>query len=204
MAASFGLKACRSLFKRPVSRFSTYPLTKIVATIGPASEQLPMLTQVCDAGLNIMRINFSHATYEEADLRVTNLRKCKSIGQKSFTADDNLRGVMLDTQGPEIRTGSFASGVKEVELTKGNKVVLTTDPNMRNNQSADTVWVSYQSLLETVSCGDMILLDDGAIELKVEDKSGANSITCTVQNTGVLGNKKGNVFFLSKMNLLLS
>ena len=90
-------------------------LAKIVATIGPASEQLPMLQQVVTAGMRIMRINFSHATFEEADLRVKNLRLSSGMprmimGERS---PRNLRAIMLDTQGPEIRTGSF-DGVKEV------------------------------------------------------------------------------------------
>ena len=89
-------------------------LAKVVATIGPASEQLPVLQQVVSAGMRIMRINFSHATYEEADLRVHNLRQARGIGARAAGLQLNLRSVMLDTQGPEIRTGSFADGVKEV------------------------------------------------------------------------------------------
>jgi hypothetical protein len=83
-------------------------MTKIVATIGPASEQLPELTKVTDAGMRLMRINFSHATYEEADLRTSNLRKYAA----NKGAKQNLNSIMLDTQGPEIRTGSFKD-VKE-------------------------------------------------------------------------------------------
>lgn len=110
------------------------PLTKIVATIGPASEQFPMLSQLHSVGLNIMRINFSHATYEEADLRTTNLNKCedkdivtgsgkgKDVGNFPNQVVKNISSVMLDTQGPEIRTGSFDNGVKEVELVAGNEV----------------------------------------------------------------------------------
>lgn len=106
---------------------SSIPLTKIVATIGPASEQLPMLTKVVDAGLTVMRINFSHATYEEADLRTNNLnsQREKDITSSASPKDGwvvNTRAVMLDTQGPEIRTGSF-EGVKEVELKAGNEVI---------------------------------------------------------------------------------
>ncbi len=105
---------------------TSIPLTKIVATIGPASEQLPMLTKVAEAGLTVMRINFSHATYEEADLRTTNLNSFreKDITTAASPKDGwvvNTRAIMLDTQGPEIRTGSF-EGVKEVELKAGNEV----------------------------------------------------------------------------------
>ena len=123
-------KVGRDLARRPagfryistdLSRAAAVPqLTKICATIGPASEQLPMLTQVVAAGMRIMRLNFSHATYEEADLRMTNLKLCP--GKNNASSNLNLRAVMLDTQGPEIRTGSFSSGVKEVTWVTGQKV----------------------------------------------------------------------------------
>ena len=104
-----------------LSRAAAVPqLTKICATIGPASEQLPMLQQVVSAGMRIMRLNFSHATYEEADLRMTNLKL--SPGKHNIPNNLNLRAVMLDTQGPEIRTGSFADGVKEITWEIGQKV----------------------------------------------------------------------------------
>ncbi len=108
------------------------PLTKIVATIGPASENHPVLPSIVNAGMRIMRINFSHATYEEADLRNKNLGTCVGINainvssETNFARRDgrsNMRAVMLDTQGPEIRTGSFADGVKEIELKTGDQVL---------------------------------------------------------------------------------
>ena len=172
---------------RGIGSTATVPgLTKIVATIGPKSEQLPMLSQLVTAGVRIMRINFSHATYEEADLRVKNLRL--SRGMNSAT---NLRAVLLDTQGPEIRTGMFAD-VKEVELKTGQQIVLTIDDSLKEKQSSDKIWISYKKLLDTVKEGSLILLDDGAIEVKVVKKNVAGGeITCTVLNSGMLGNKKG-------------
>jgi pyruvate kinase len=75
-----------------LSNSVNFPLSKIVATIGPASEQLPVLTQVVNAGMRIMRLNFSHATYEEADLRVKNLRLCPGLHADRSNIDFNLRG----------------------------------------------------------------------------------------------------------------
>jgi len=160
-------------------------LTKVVATIGPASEQLPELTKVVDAGMKLMRINFSHATYEEADLRTTNLRKCAS----TKGSNENLNSIMLDTQGPEIRTGSFKD-VKEVVIETGNKITLTIDEHYKTNQSANTIWISYDLLSQTVKEGSSILLDDGAIELQVTTVE-KGKITCVALNKGTLGNKKG-------------
>jgi pyruvate kinase len=165
-------------------------LTKIVATIGPKSEQYPVLSQIVDAGMRIMRINFSHATYEEADLRVTNLRKSAGLNNPDGKSI-NLRAVMLDTQGPEIRTGLF-KGVKEVELVAGQKLTLTTDDSVKENQTPNKIWISYKKLFSTVCEGAIILLDDGAIEIRVESLNPtAGEILCTVLNNGNLGNKKG-------------
>ena len=147
-----------------LSRAAAVPqLTKICATIGPASEQLPMLTQVVAAGMRIMRLNFSHATYEEADLRMKNLKL--SPGKNNNLGNMNLRAVMLDTQGPEIRTGSFAGGVKEVSWVTGQKVVISINDTLRNEQATDKIWISYKKLFNTVTEGAVILLDDGAIEV---------------------------------------
>lgn len=182
---------------------SRLPLTKIVATIGPASEHMPMLGQVVDAGMRIMRINFSHATYDEADLRVRNLNNCygvnhakdKEQGSASPSGYANMRAVMLDTQGPEIRIGSFAQGEgvnKKVEMAVGQKVTITTDPNVRNAQTNSLIWVSYDKIHSTVQTGSTILLDDGAVELQVESKSSKNGeVYCRVANSGIVGNKKG-------------
>ncbi len=102
------------------------PLSKIVATIGPASENHPVIGDVARAGMQIMRINFSHATYEEADLRTRNLNSVPDCLQPNVKDDlqaaTNMRAIMLDTQGPEIRTGSFGNGIKEVEIAAGQKV----------------------------------------------------------------------------------
>lgn len=178
---------------RKMSTGRAPPLTKIVATIGPASEQLPMLSQVVAAGMRVMRINFSHATYEEADLRATNIKLCPGMSMLHRGTGSNLRAVMLDTQGPEIRTGSFAGGVKEVELKTGQKITLTTDKAFQNNQSVDRIWISYDRIHENASKNTVILLDDGAVEVVVEktDGLGGQNLYCRVNNSGTLGNKKG-------------
>ena len=181
----------RGLYRRWATSDASRPeLTKIIATIGPKSEQLEVLRDLVTEGVRIMRINFSHATYEEADLRVKNLRL--SPGKHDgYGTIANLRAVLLDTQGPEIRTGMFAD-VKEVDLKIGQTIVLTTNDAIKEKQTIDRVWISYKQLVDTVKVGSVILLDDGAIEVKVEKKdAAAGEITCTVVNSGALGNKKG-------------
>jgi pyruvate kinase len=77
---------------------------------------------VVTAGMRVMRINFSHATYEEADLRVANLRQCIGVNRAGLGHNYNLRAIMLDTQGPEIRTGLLEGGVKSISLTQGDNM----------------------------------------------------------------------------------
>jgi pyruvate kinase len=165
-------------------------LSKIVATIGPASEQIQDLTPVVQAGLTVMRINFSHATFDEANLRTTNLRSlAESIPN---LADVNLRSIMLDTQGPEIRTGVFEDGSKNKQFAAQHIITLTTNPEFRLKQTEDKLWISYPKLVDTVDEGTSILLDDGAIEVmvrKIDKEKG--EITCKVVNAGTLGNRKG-------------
>jgi len=182
-----------SVFNNPVVAASAnkkQSLTKIVATIGPKSEQLPDLTKVVGAGMKIMRINFSHATYDEANLRAGNIIRVSHVEAK--TNEKNLLAVMLDTQGPEIRTGMFANNVKELELVMGNQITLSTRPEIREVQTDKKIWISYNDLPTTARVGTAILLDDGAIELIVEKiDTAAGELVCRIQNTGILGNKKG-------------
>lgn len=166
------------------------PLTKIVATIGPSSEQFPVLKEVVAAGLRIMRINFSHATYEEADLRTTNLRKSPGLAQEMGKASTNLRAIMLDTQGPEIRTGSWANGAKNQELEAGTLITVTTNEASRASQTKEKLFLNYKTLSKGVNVDSRILIDDGSLQLRVEQVQGNGDILCRVANTHTLGNKK--------------
>ncbi len=167
-----------------------FPLTKIVATIGPSSEQYPVLKEVVAAGLRIMRINFSHATYEEADLRTTNLRKSPGLAQEMNKSSTNLRAIMLDTQGPEIRTGSWANGAKNLELEGGSVITVTTDEASRASQTKEKLFLNYKTLSEGVKVDSRILIDDGSLQLRVEQVLGNGDVICRVSNTHTLGNKK--------------
>ena len=149
-----------------------------------------------------MRLNFSHATYDEADMRVRRLRRCKGLHQQAtltYAGQDvlntNLRAVLLDTQGPEIRTGVLAgdeSGKHKIELLKGDELTLTTDDAHRASSDARTVYVTYDDLCATVAVGSTVLLDDGAVSLEVLSlDAGAGAARCRILNTGMLGSRKG-------------
>ena len=153
--------------------------TKIVATIGPASEKEEVLEKLIKAGINVMRLNFSHGSYEEHLEKVLTLRK---LNEKNNTAV----AFLLDTKGPEIRLGTFADDKKH-QLVKGTKFTLTTD----QIEGDDTrLTVNYKDLVKDAKVGGTILLDDGLIGLTIDKIEGSN-IECTVQNNGMLGGKKG-------------
>lgn len=167
-------------------RSGKFSMTKIVGTIGPVSEQADMLQKVADEGLRIMRINFSHAEYDEALLRMKNLRACQGVhASQNF----NLRAVLHDTKGPEIRTGKMKGGDK-ILLETGKQIVLTTDPAFELEGTPDKIYVTYTKLPDTVKVGDTVLLSDGLIHLTVDEVKG-NDVRCTINNTEKLGNRKG-------------
>lgn len=153
--------------------------TKIICTIGPASESKEMLTKLVNAGMNVMRLNFSHGDYDEHGARINAIREVATETAKKVA-------VLLDTKGPEIRTMNLADG--DVLLEAGQTFTLTTDQSVVGDKTK--VAVTYADFAKDLSVGNTVLLDDGLVELTVTEISG-NDVICEVQNTGELGNKKG-------------
>lgn len=152
--------------------------TKIIATIGPASQEVATLKQMLEVGMNVARLNFSHGVHDEHRRRIENLRQAARESRK-------LLAIMLDTRGPEIRTGLLADG--RVSLEAGQKFILTSR-NVPGNQ--EEVQVSYQALPLEVKPGTTILLADGLISLIVEETN-QTDVICRVINGGELGERKG-------------
>ena len=152
--------------------------TKIVCTIGPASESLEMTRQLIQAGMNVARLNFSHGDYEEHGNRIKNIRQaCRELGKTV--------AILLDTKGPEIRLGNLAE--EPIELAAGEFVTLTTEDILGDRHR---IPVTYRGLPQDVKPGDTILLDDGLIGLKVVEVQGTE-IRCEIQNSGPIKSKKG-------------
>lgn len=151
--------------------------TKIVCTIGPASEKEDVLRKLIERGLNAARLNFSHGDHEEHGARIRLVKKLREEMKKPIA-------IMLDTKGPEIRTGKF---VDKVELVEGQKFTITTREVIGDNTICS---VTYDKLHEDVKPGDTILIDDGLIGLRVESIEGQD-IHCTVLNSGPVSNHKG-------------
>ncbi|MBM7660565.1 pyruvate kinase [Bacillus mesophilus] len=152
--------------------------TKIVCTIGPASETVEKLVQLIEAGMNVARLNFSHGDFEEHGARINNIREAAKQTGKTI-------GILLDTKGPEIRTHTFENGA--AELVAGEKVTLSMEEVVG---TASRFSISYPGLIDDVEEGSRILLDDGLIELKVIGK-GNNEIYTEILNSGTIKNKKG-------------
>ena len=152
--------------------------TKIVATLGPASSDKRTLARMIEAGLDVVRMNFSHGTAKEHAERVDLVRELARKAGRSV-------GVLVDLQGPKIRIGRFEHD--RIMLTTGDKFMLDAECKLGN---AGRVGLDYQNLPQDVSPGDTLLLDDGRIVLAVTQVKGPR-IYCVVEQGGALSNNKG-------------
>jgi pyruvate kinase len=156
--------------------------TKVVCTIGPASEQKDSLERLIGtAGMNVMRMNFSHGDYEEQGFRIKNV--------KALNAEHGWNtGMILDTKGPEIRTG-YLQNDEPVMLHTGDIIRITMDYSYLGN--AQKVAISYAGLYDDISVGGRILIEDGNLTLVVLEKDEANrELVCQAQNDRKLKNKR--------------
>ncbi|MBM7648842.1 pyruvate kinase [Bacillus ectoiniformans] len=154
--------------------------TKIVCTIGPASESVEMLTSLIHAGMNVARLNFSHGNHEEHAARIKNIREAAKAAGKTVA-------ILLDTKGPEIRTHNMEND--SIELKQGTEVIISMHEVLGTPEKFS---VTYDGLIDDVRTGSKILLDDGLIGLEVvsiEKQQG--EILTKVLNNGTLKNKKG-------------
>lgn len=154
--------------------------TKIVATIGPASSSSDVLKDMIRAGVDVFRLNFSHGSQEEQKKRAELIRICsENMGR--------VVSILADLQGPKIRTEKFVDG--KVQLIKGETFILDTSLD-KNAGTAERVGITYKDLPRDVKPGDILLLDDGRVELEVQKVDG-DEIHTTVMYTCELSNNKG-------------
>ncbi len=152
--------------------------TKIVATLGPASNDREVLTRMIAAGVDVVRMNFSHGSAAEHLARAELVREVARAMERTV-------GIMCDLQGPKIRIGKFEKG--KVTLDKGDVFVLDAEVPLGNQER---VGLDYKELPRDVSAGSVLLLDDGRLVLDVQKVQGSR-ITTTVRVGGVLSNNKG-------------
>lgn len=157
--------------------------SSIICTIGPKSGSPEMLLKLREAGMNVMRLNFSHGSYEFHGGLIANLRKTFETHPGAACA------IALDTKGPEIRTGMIAGG-QDAVLKKGESIILNLDEDFFEKGSAKEVYCDYKNLSKVISAGDTIFVDDGLLSLKVTGKT-ATTVTCEIMNDAKLGSRKG-------------
>jgi pyruvate kinase len=153
--------------------------TKIVATIGPASNTRPVLEKLVESGMNVARLNFSHGTYEEHGDVIRTIRSLSRTMNRSI-------GILIDLQGPKIRVGKLENG-EPVRLKRNATFSITSRPVPG---TAELVCTTYRHLADDVKKGDTVLLDDGLIRLEVKKKR-ERTVVCRVVNGGYLREKKG-------------
>lgn len=153
--------------------------TKIICTMGPNTNDESLMRKLVQSGMDIARFNFSHGDHEEQKMRMDMLKKIRDEEGKPIA-------ILLDTKGPEIRTGILKDG-KKVMLQAGNVFNLSTEDIVGDETKTS---ITYPGLVADVQVGSTILIDDGLIELKVKEKRDTE-IVCKIVNGGELGERKG-------------
>ncbi|HNX74188.1 MAG TPA: pyruvate kinase [Candidatus Rifleibacterium sp.] len=153
--------------------------TKILVTLGPSAEEESVLRELIEAGMNVARLNFSHGDYEEHGGRVATVKKLREEMKMPVA-------LMLDTKGPEIRTGLIEGD--RIHLEAGKQITLTTDTVTGN---AELLSISFDRLPSMIETGSTILLDDGLIQLTVEGIPDDRHIICKIVNSGSIKSRRG-------------
>jgi pyruvate kinase len=155
--------------------------TKIVCTLGPASDDVTVLERMMCAGMNVVRLNFSHGTHDHMKALIRNIRKASDHCKKPVA-------LLQDLQGPKIRVGDLPG--EGIEIKKGSTIILSTRDKTFKKGPPSIFPVQYKHLHKDVKKNDLILLDDGYMELKVE-RVKSEHIFCTVRVGGTLKSHKG-------------
>lgn len=170
-----------ALVNRATKDVGGIPKTKIVCTLGPKSRDVPIIESLLRAGMSVARFNFSHGSHEYHQETLDNLR----------TAQHNTEimcAVMLDTKGPEIRTGFLEDG-KPIQLVEGQEITISTDYSLKGNSKM--ISMSYKKIAHDISPGSTILCSDGTITLTVLScDTGTGTVKARCENTAVLGERK--------------
>lgn len=153
--------------------------TKIICTIGPASESPEMIAKLIDAGMNVARINLSHGTQEEHANKVKTIRMIAEEKKKHV-------GVMIDTKGPEVRVGKIVNG--SVQLKRGARLIITSDDIEGDEKKFQ---ITPKQVFNDLKKGDYLLVDDGKLKINILERKSDSEFECQVYNTAVLKTRKG-------------
>ena len=151
--------------------------TKIICSIGPASSDYNIMAEMVKNGMNVARINFSHASVEERNLVVSSVKKVREITGVNVA-------ILYDTKGPEFRSGMLENN--EIKLTEGKTIRIVKDYVLGNEER---ITVNHPNSLDAINVGNVILLENGLMSMEVISKEN-DGITCKITCGGILGNKK--------------
>lgn len=153
--------------------------TKVIATLGPASSSLEILSQMIEAGVDVCRINFSHGNYDEYAEVISNIRRINQ--QRNYNI-----AILADLQGPKLRIGEVENN--RIELKDGSQVIISTEKIIGN---ADQLYITYPQFPKDVKVGENVLIDDGKIVLEVIETNLKDNVMTKVIHGGILSSKKG-------------
>ena len=148
--------------------------TKIVATLGPASSSVEVIKEMYEKGLNVCRLNFSHGDHKIHDENI------KSVKQVNDDLNSNI-AILADLQGPKLRVGAMEN--EGCEIKTGEKIIFT---NKECLGTSEKVFMTYQNFARDVKPGELILIDDGKLAVKVESSNGVDEVIAIVEHGGVL------------------
>ena len=153
--------------------------TKIIATIGPASNSYEKLLELYNSGVNVFRLNFSHGRQDDHEQVIKHIVRLNEFQNANIS-------ILADLQGPKLRTGLMQNNA--IELVEGESIKVTNEDVIGTKQ---LISVTYQQLSKDLKIGESILIDDGKLELQVVEILDEKTIRCTIMSGGVLSSKKG-------------
>lgn len=156
--------------------------TKIVCTMGPSCWSVEKLVELIDEGMNVIRLNFSHGDHSTHQATLNRIKEALKLRPEASL------GLLLDTKGPEIRTGFFQEGLTSLNLEAGKEIILTTDYSFKGNESK--LAVSYPHIADGVKVGGLILIADGSLSLEVVEVLPKGEVRCKILNSAKIGERK--------------
>lgn len=161
-----------------------YRRTSIICTIGPKTNSVEALNKLRTSGLNVVRMNFSHGSYEYHQSVIDNTRQAEKVQKGRQIA------IALDTKGPEIRTGNTTND-EDIPITAGSEINITTDEKYATSCDAKNMYVDYKNITKVIEPGRIIYVDDGVLAFDVLDIVDSKTIRARARNNGKISSKKG-------------